>query len=109
MCLQWRRLEVWEDLLYSSQLFLSEGSGEFVFVRDVGSYVLLGTEFSCLAVGDKLGVELGSENALGRAKIVGVGVIGHGRGVSSGGRSCEGDDRILALQSRPYMSFRGGL
>ncbi len=57
-------LEVWEDLPYSSQLFLSEGSGEFVLILDVGSYVFLGTKFLCLVASDELGVELGPEDAL---------------------------------------------
>ncbi len=57
-------LEVWEDLLYSCQLFLCEGSGELILVADMGSDVLLGTEFSCLVVGDELFIELSSEDML---------------------------------------------
>ncbi len=58
------RLEVWEDLSYSCQLFFCEGSSELVFIGDVGSDVLLGTKFLCLVVGDKLGVKLGPKDAL---------------------------------------------
>jgi len=45
----------------------------------MGSYILLGTEFSCLVIGDKLGVELGPEDSLQRSEVVVVGGIGHGR------------------------------
>ncbi len=107
--MHWRHLEVWEDLPYLSQLFLGEGSDEFVFVFDVGSYVLLGTEFSCLVVSDELGVKLSPEDALRRTEVVVVGVIRHGRGVSNYSGGCERVDRILALCPRPYMSFWGGL
>jgi len=62
--LHWRRLEIWEDLSYSSQLFLCEGSGKFILVFDMGSYVFLGAKFSHLVIGDKLGVEFGPEDAL---------------------------------------------
>ncbi len=61
---QWCRLEIWEDLSYSCQLFFGERSGELIFVGDVWSNVLLGTKFSCLGGCDELGVELGSKDAL---------------------------------------------
>ena len=74
----WRCLEIWEDISYLSQLFLGEGSGKFVFILDIGSDVLLGTEFSCLVAGDELGIELGPEDAFQRPEVVGVDSIGHG-------------------------------
>ncbi len=58
------RLEVWEDLSYSCQLFFREGSGKLVLIGDMGSDVLLGTEFSCLSGCDELGVKLGPEDTL---------------------------------------------
>jgi len=106
--LQWRRLEVWEDLSYSDQLFLGEGSGEFVLVGGVRSYVLLGAEFSCLVVCDELRVKLGSEDTLRGTEVVVVGVIRHGRSVSDGGSGCEGNDGTLARCSPPYMSSFSG-
>src|SRR6266702_2144799 len=104
MRLQWRRLEVWEDLSYSSQLFLGEGSGEFVLVGGVRSDILLGAKFSRLVVGDKLRIKLGPEDTLRGAEVVVVGVIGHGRSVSVGGSGCERDGRTLARHPCPYMS-----
>src|SRR6266702_2689788 len=108
MRLQWRRLEVWEDLSYSSQLFLGEGSGEFVFVGGVGSYVLLGAEFLRLVVCDELGVKLGSEDTFRRTEVVVVGVIRHRRSVSDGGSGCERNDGTLARRPHPYMSSSDG-
>src|SRR6266702_5896607 len=101
------RLEVWEDLLYSSQLFFGEGSGKLILIRDVGSYVLLGTKFLCLAIGDELRVELGPEDSLQRSEVVVVGGIGHGRWMSSC-CSCERDGRILARCTSSYMFVRSG-
>src|SRR6266571_8621321 len=97
-----------EDLSYSSQLFLGEGSGELVFVRDMGSYVLLGAQFSRLVVGDELAVELGPEDTLRRSEVVVVGVIRHGRVRCSGGKSGRRGDGVLAHRCRPYMSSWGG-
>src|SRR6266571_2470875 len=104
----WRRLEVWEDLSYLSQLFLGEGSGEFVLVGDVRSYVFLGAEFSRLVVRDELGVKLGSEDTLRGPEVVVVGVIRHERSVSDCGSSCEGNGGTLARRSHPYMSSSVG-
>src|SRR6266702_4886848 len=106
---QWCRLEVWEDLSYSSQLFLHEGSGEFVFVGDVRSYVLLGAELPCLGTCDELRVKLGSEDAFRGAEVVVVGVIRHGRSVSGCGSGYEGSDGVLARSSRPYKFLSDGL
>src|SRR6266571_2432215 len=107
----WRqccRLEVWEDLSYSSQLFLSKGSGEFVLVGDVRLYVFLGAEFSRLVVGDELGVKLGSEDTLQGTEVVVVGVIRHERCMSGWRSSRKRDDGILARHSLSYMSSLGG-
>src|SRR6266702_879019 len=108
MRLQWRRLEVWEDLSYSSQLFLGEGSGEFVLVGGVRSYVFLGAKFSHLIVCDELGVKLGSEDVLRGTEVVIVGVIRHGRSVSVCGRDCERSGGTLARCPCPYMSSSVG-
>ncbi|SRR6266702_6599569 len=101
------RLEVWEDLSYLCQLFLCEGSGELVFVSDMGSNVLLGTEFSCLVGCDELGVKLGPKDTFRLSKVVGIDSIRHKGSVSSGCCS-ERSDRVLAHRSHPYMRVEGG-
>src|SRR6266702_448293 len=101
-------LEVWEDLLYLCQLFLCEGSSELVFIGDVGSNVLLGTEFSCLVGCDKLGVKLGPKDMLQQSKVVGVDSIRHKGSMSSGRHRGMRGDRVLAHRSHPYMHVEGG-
>jgi len=53
-----------------------EGGGKEVFIGDVWSDILLGTEFSCLGVGDESLLELCPKDALWRSKVVLVD-IGH--------------------------------
>src|SRR6266702_2872451 len=100
-------LEVWEDLSYSCQLFLSEGSGKLIVVGDVGLNVFLGTKFSCLGRCDELGVELSPEDALRRSEVVGIDGIRHKGSVSSGCCCGKRSDRILACCSCPYMWVEG--
>src|SRR6266702_5268100 len=106
---QWHCLEIWEDCSHSSQLCLSEGSSEFIFVIVVGSDVLLGTEFSCLITGDKLGVEFHSKDAIGGAEIVGVNSIRHRIRVIGFVVWSERGDGVLAHCSCPYMCLCSSL
>ena len=90
-------------------MFGERGSEE-VLISDVGSDVLLGTEFSCLRLGDESLLKLCSEDALRRSEVVVVD-IGHERyefceWLSGAKRRGNGEFTCVAL---PYMCSCGGV